>query len=115
MKSGITIKGMDELIKTLDPGPVTQKSSEVVRRYAAEVQSGAVRRVPVKTGFLKRSITAPFISDGGLTATITAWAEYAPYVELGTRFKAAKPFMRPSIQEVMPRFMAALANSIGGK
>lgn len=62
---------------------------------------------PIDTGTLMRSITMGTDSDG-LTATVTPAAEYAAYVEYGTRFMAAQPYLRPAFEAVKPQFIAGL-------
>ncbi|HIS02421.1 MAG TPA: HK97 gp10 family phage protein [Candidatus Pullichristensenella avicola] len=52
--------------------------------------------VPVDTGNLRRSLTA---RAEGLTAGLSAGADYAAYVELGTggaRGRTPRPYMRPA-------------------
>ena len=44
------------------------------------------------------------ISDGGMTATVEPTAEYAPYVELGTRFMEAQPYLKPAFEEQKKQF-----------
>ena len=44
------------------------------------------------------------ISDGGLLAKSEATAEYAPYVEWGTRYMEAQPYMKPAFNEQKEQF-----------
>ena len=44
------------------------------------------------------------IKDSGLTAESEATVNYAGYVEYGTRFMGAQPYMRPALQEVGKQF-----------
>lgn len=76
-----------------------EAARELVKKAAGDVQGAAMRIVPVKTGNLKRSIMVD-IAPGGMSAKVTANADYAPYVEYGTRYKAARPFMQPAAQIV---------------
>lgn len=112
MNIDLKLEGMDALLGGLDSKPIKDKAFTVLQKHAARVHSGAMRRVPVDTGFLKRSINAPRFSTeaGVMTAKITAGAEYAPYIELGTRFMRAQPFMDPSLREVIAGFI----DEIGG-
>lgn len=87
------------LKKKADMGAVRQ----IVRQNGAELQRKAQRNTPVDTGTLKRSIGLD-ISDGGLTAESEAGAEYAPYVEWGTRFMEAQPYMKPAFHEQREQF-----------
>ena len=69
--------------------------------YAWEEGKGMVFKKP--TGNLKRSIGID-ISDGGMTATVEPTAEYAPYVELGTRFMEAQPYLKPAFDDQKKQF-----------
>lgn len=51
---------------------------------------------PVKTGRLRASITHKVLDER--TAIIGTNVKYAPYVEMGTRRMAARPFLRPAAE-----------------
>ena len=72
------------------------------------LQAKAQRNAPVDTGTLKRSISL-VLRDGVLTAESEATAEYAPYVEWGTRFMNAQPFMRPAYYAQKEQFKSDLS------
>lgn len=103
----ITIKGMEPLIAKLEKGMDVNPVKEVVKMNGAELHKNAQRLAAVDTGFMKRSIVIK-VTDGGLRAEVKPTAEYAPYVEFGTRFMAAQPFMRPSYQKQRERFLEDL-------
>jgi HK97 gp10 family phage protein len=44
------------------------------------------------------------LSDGGLTGKVKPTADYAPYLEYGTRFQSAQPFMRPAFNKQKAQF-----------
>ena len=91
----IKFKGVNELKIALKEKADIKAVKHVVKQNGAELQAGAQRNAPVDTGTLKRSIQLE-IMDGGLTAVSEAKAEYAPYVEWGTRFMDAQPYMKPA-------------------
>lgn len=97
-------KGVKELKAVLEKKADMGTVRQIVRQNGAELQTKAQRNAPVDTGTLKRSIGLD-ISDGGLTAESKAGAEYAPYVEWGTRFMEAQPYMRPAFQEQKEQFI----------
>lgn len=109
MKVDIEVTGIQGLLSSLDPEQIKPKIRNVIKRYGADLQRGAVRRVPVDTGHLKRSIQPPEIAPDGMSATVRATAEYAAYVELGTRFMEAQPFLGPALNEVKPAFFEDLS------
>lgn len=83
-------------IQQLLTGPEGPVAKELLRR-AIQVEGAAKQRCPVDTGRLRSSISHQLASDGGLVARIGTDVEYAPYVELGTRFMSAQPFLRPAL------------------
>lgn len=107
MGKGFTLTGVDTLEKVLKTTAKVQLVKGVVQLNGAEMQENAQRRASVDTGFMKRNITLT-LEDGGLTATVTSMAEYSAYVNYGTRFMAANPFMTNSYQYQKTKFRADL-------
>lgn len=100
------LNGMDSLILHLSratrvDGPV----SEIVKRRTSEMNRMAQREAPYLTGELRRSIISTYL-EGGLVGQVKAGMDYAPYVEYGTRFMTAQPFMRPAFQAVNAGFIS---------
>ena len=88
-------KGDKELRNALNKKIRLEAIKHIIKRNGADLQQKAQINAPVDTGTLKRSIV-PTIEDNGLTARVKAGAEYAPYVEYGTRYMTAKPYMKPA-------------------
>jgi HK97 gp10 family phage protein len=78
-----------------------------VAKAAFEIQAQAQAKAPVKTGTLRRSIHT-VLEDGGRRAVVGPSVNYGLYVEMGTRGRAARPFMRPAAEAVLPKFAAAV-------
>lgn len=55
------------------------------------------------TGATQRSITLN-IQDDGMTADVGPTTDYSPYVEWGTRFMEAQPFVRPTFNHMKTVF-----------
>lgn len=71
----------------------------------------AKRACPVDTGNLRNSITHAV--EGSEDAVYVGTnVEYAPYVELGTRRRAAQPFMRPAATEHGSTYRAILKRNL---
>ena len=87
---------------------LTQRASAVVRKAASDTAADAQAFAPVDTGNLRSSITVRTGGAGTLRAETIATANYAPYVEYGTRFMGPKPFMRPAQDRNTPDFYRAL-------
>lgn len=103
----IKIEGADELIKKLKANATLEDVKKVVRHNGAELQKKIQKNADFKkgyqTGTTKRSVGLE-ITDGGLTAESGAETEYAPYLEYGTRFMEAQPFIRPAYEEQKKEF-----------
>lgn len=125
--SKITVEGVDEFVEFLEHAASLSEVKKVVKHHGANLQktmqrkavfrghwTGSInnRRFVKPTGNLKRMIQAPVASEGGMTSTVTAAAEYSAYVELGTRFMEAQPYTQPALDEVGPRFLSDIAKVV---
>lgn len=110
--------GLDELQRGLIERSYLKAAKGYVAKNGSRLQTQAQRNAPVGTpestgipgyvgGTLRRSIGLS-IEDGGLTAKVEATAHYAGYVELGTRFMAAQPYMKPAFNQVKGKFNSDL-------
>ena len=79
----------------------------MVARAAVEAMASARIRAPRRTGNLANSIFAD-PEDGGLVWIVGTPVRYAPYVELGTRRMAARPYLFPSVQRAFENLIRAL-------
>lgn len=99
-----------KLIETLQKFPKNiQKNVMVgaVRAGANVIRDEARRKVPIKTGTLKKSIVSiqRKAQNGLITFSVTpskgkpndGW--YAHFVEFGTSHSSAKPFLRPAFDQ----------------
>ena len=114
----IKLEGMEKLQVKLKKNVQMSKVKQIVKDNCAALQEAAQRKAPVGTpqstgipgyvgGTLKRSIGLE-IRDGGLTAEVEPTAEYAAYVEYGTRYMNAQPYMRPSYTAQKEKFKSDL-------
>lgn len=103
MSKGIKLTGMNELLVHLKDAQDLRPIRDCVTEHGKALQTKAQRNAPVDTGTLKRSITVRYSSDG-LTTTVQPTVEYAPYVEWGTRFMNAQPYVKPAFDAEAPKF-----------
>ena len=101
--AGVKIIGIEKIQKKLRQNVQMADVKKVVRHNGAEMQAKAQQNAPVDTGTLKRSIGIE-ITDGGMTAEVEPTADDAPYVELGTRFMEAQPYLGPAFNEQKEKF-----------
>ena len=92
--------GIDELLRRTevltDPGRVRVVRVKALRAAIYVAERYAKGKVPVDTGNLKNSISVGAVDEN--RAELWATTDYAAYVEFGTRRMAARPFMRPSVE-----------------
>ncbi len=107
MAKGISVTGMKELQKALKDNVTLDDVKKVVRHNGAELQTKMQEKADFtrgyQTGTTKRSIGLD-ITDGGMTANVEPKTEYSPYLEYGTRFMDAQPFVGPAFKEQKEKF-----------
>lgn len=103
----LKIDGLDELQKALKDNVTMNDVKKVVRHNGQELQQKIQQNADFTRGYAtgqtKRSVDLE-IKDGGLTADSGPTTEYSPYLEYGTRFMDAQPFVRPAYTEQKAKF-----------
>lgn len=107
----IKIEGLDKLQKALKENVTLNDVKRVVRHNGMQLQQKMTANAEFKkgyqTGTTKRSIMEPGameFTDAGLTVSVEPGTEYSPYVEYGTRFMDAQPFVRPAYADQKEKF-----------
>ncbi len=77
--------------------------------WATDIKAEAIRLVPVRTGYLRSTIYAKIQE---WAAEIGADATYALFVELGTKYMQAHPYLYPAIQEYLPQLETVVTAAI---
>ncbi|WP_305150943.1 HK97-gp10 family putative phage morphogenesis protein [uncultured Dubosiella sp.] len=141
MKIICDISGLDKmqrkLIKAADPAKITRAvkdgGSRLQRSMVEHAQfkghmepfrmskkGGKLHPIPVgelhfvkPTGATRRSIDLT-IQDGGMTVSVYPQTEYASYLEFGTRFMQAQPFVQPAFDETKDQFIKDLKDAVMG-
>ena len=86
--------------KVIDDLKIIQKQKVIKAGY--EVEREAKKICPVDTGRLRASITTIVEENPDITRVkVGTNIKYAPYVEFGTRFMRAQPFLRPAFDYVV--------------
>lgn len=84
------------------PAALERELAGVLAANADRAAETARKNVPVDTGELRASILR---ESGGLSARVSASAEYAAMVEYGTRGMPPRPFMLRTAQESRQAFL----------
>ena len=103
----LKVDGLKELEKALKDNVTMDDVKRVVRQNGSELQRKTHDNADFKKGYAtgetKRSIGLEF-ADSGFTAEVEPKTEYAPYLEYGTRFMDAQPFVKPAYDEQVIQF-----------
>lgn len=117
--SDMKIVGMQELKKKLKKNVRMDAVKKVIRHNGSQLQDKAQRNADFKghyewkkgvgkvkvppTGDTKGGIRLDLL-DNGLTAESGPTTEYAEYLEYGTRFMEAQPFIKPAFDKQAEKF-----------
>ncbi len=77
----------------------------------ADMEATAKQIVPVRTGFLRSTIYHQ-VDPVALSLEVGADADYAFFVEMGTRRMAAEPYIRPAFDAHQDQLLQALTLGI---
>ena len=103
----VEIRGLDKLQKKLKKNCTLDDVKTVVKQNGIEMQSKTVHNAVFKGNYTKghtQSSIRGETRDGGFTYAEGPTTDYALYVELGTRFMDAQPFVRPAFKQQVPVF-----------
>lgn len=105
--ASLKIEGLDKLEKALKENVTMKDVKRVVSHNGSQLhkkmQANADFTKGYQTGATKRSIGLE-ITDGGFTAEVEPTTDYSPYLEYGTRFMDAQPFVKPSFDAQKGKF-----------
>ena len=99
----IKLEGFDELQAKLKENVKLSDVKACVQKHGSEMQTTAHLICPRDTGNFANSITLES-ADNGFTAEVEPHTDYAAYVEYGTRYMSAQPYMRPAFIQESARF-----------
>lgn len=100
-----------DLYEALNKANKLDQVPKILLRNGTEMQQKMMRGAPVDTGFLRRSIgISSNRADRGMSIMVKPTADYASYLEYGTRYMGAQPFVRPAFYKQTITFLADLEN-----
>lgn len=89
---------------------VRKRLIEVLDAFALLIMREMQIRSPVDTGFMRSSIT--ITSEGDWVRVIGPTADYSIFVEMGTRFTPAQPFVGPATLAYKSQFERAVREAL---
>lgn len=111
MKLEVSVKGSEQVLKHLQNAANMKEITQFMRAQGAALQQEMMREAVFtkgySTGATKRSIELE-MRDNDFTAGVQPTTEYSPYVEYGTRFMSAQPFVRPALRTRRGTFISEL-------
>ncbi len=93
------------------PALITEELGKAVRDLVLLGEDVAKRNCPVDTGNLQASITP--VIESWAAGYVGTNSEYAPYVEYGTRYALAQPFLEPAFLEGKKQASKIFGKAIG--
>jgi HK97 gp10 family phage protein len=117
-RNGVRLKlnGLSDLEKKVSRWQATRYTlvRALVKRTAQNVKRNARRRVPVRTGRLRKSIVAHYTKDK-LAAFVRAVAPHSHLVEFGSAATGAqpRPFMAPAYEGQRKKYDAEIRKIFG--
>lgn len=105
------IEGVEEFREAMERFDSAMQRSvrSQLERWACNVKALARQLVPVRTGYLRSTIYARIQE---WVAEIGAEAPYAVFVEFGTRYVRAKPFIYPAVREHLSRLERIICDAL---
>jgi HK97 gp10 family phage protein len=95
-------------------GKTAQKIEKAVSDSTKAISKGASRRVPIRTGDLKKNVTSRF-DKNRVVGTVAAREPYAHLVEFGHKGPAPAgehPFLRPAFEEERPNLVRNITQAV---
>lgn len=107
----LNLEGVEEFKAALQnfDSAMQRQVYEQLERWAAGVREHAKSLAPVRTGYLRSSIYA---KTQEWVAEIGSEAAYAMFVEFGTRYMQARPYLYSAIQEHLPRLEQIICDAV---
>ena len=103
----VKVVGLEKHQKKLKKNVRMEDVKRVIRHNGSQLQTGIQSNADFskgyQTGATKRSVGLD-IKDNGLTAESGPTTEYAEYLEYGTRFMEAQPFVKPAFDKQVEKF-----------
>ena len=111
----IEIEGADELVRSITKRVGRDRVNGVIRKNTIDAQRRMMRNATFvkgyQTGFTKRSISFNLLPLE-LVGEVGPGSDYSVYLEYGTRYMDAQPFVIPTRNEQAPIFLRDMKNLI---
>lgn len=112
-RNNARVEGLAEFIQFAEQleREVENEAKEVIKEATLKTERDAKLLAPVDTGYMRNSIQSTF-EEGGLKGIVTANAEYSIFLEFGTSRQPAQPFLFPSFNSNLQKFLSNFSKII---
>jgi HK97 gp10 family phage protein len=102
MEVSVDVSGVQEVQTALlnFDEAMQRRVHEQLGEWCELVKQAAQNMAPVRTGYLRSTIYARMVDYWALEIGVEAF--YGYFIEVGTQFMKAQPFMYPALQEYLP-------------
>ena len=111
----MTFRGDKELMRKLNRMSKMKEAKAIVKDNTTQLQgkmmNNAIFTKGYSVGATKRSIAISF-ENGGLTGFVEPKTKYSPYLEFGTRYMTAQPFVGISFHQQVKTFYKDMHNLV---
>lgn len=114
MSKSVRIKGMRQFIRNVQrKAPQLEKAiDQEIKLSGLRVERTSKKMAPWDTGWMSNNIYASVV--GLMQAEVVSPAEYSIFVEMGTRFMFAQPFLFPALKADWPILQKRLTKVVRG-
>jgi HK97 gp10 family phage protein len=102
----VTIANLDQIVSAFNRAPGLMRAAlpKAINQALMSIGGQAAINAPVRTGTLRRSILNPaqgltLASTQTLIGSVGSGTGYGLFVEQGTKFMAAQPYLQPAVDE----------------
>lgn len=113
MKFGMELSGIEKLEMTIHNAhaKVVEQAGKVTKNNGEKLMKKAKELAPTETWFLHDNIISKHFP---LYSLVHSQASYSGYVNFGTRFMYAQPFMTDAVKWIMPLYQKDMTDVMKG-
>lgn len=114
MSQNVKVVGMNKFVRALErkTAEVERAVGQEINRSSLRVERRAKKGAPWDTGWLANTIYSHMMNS--LNAEVVSPADYSIYVESGTRYMMAQPFVYPALKADWPTLQKNLNKIMRG-
>lgn len=114
MSRTVRMVGLNQYIKAVQkkPAQVEQAVDREIKLSGLRIEKKSKQQSPFDTGWLSNNIYANVVRS--MVAEVVSPVEYSIFIELGTRFMMAQPFLFPALKADWPLLQKRLNKIMRG-